>query len=204
MDEQLQELLALMGAATFADGVAVVTQLNTLTGVSGVALGTKGAAATLVALDSCRVRLAAIEKAVGSSGDECVGAVRAALTSHAELPKAQARVAELEKSSETHALSALFAKASDEKKLTPAIRESVQAAFDAGDVTLKGAEAWLSKLLPVSALATEPKHEGAPAGNAGATLKHNGKTYAEMSGIERANLKKTNPELFKAMRSPAA
>jgi hypothetical protein len=204
MDE-LQQLLALMSANSFAEAVAVLTSVNAIIDSESAALGTRGPAATLTALKSRGALLSAIEKATGKTGDDAVGAVRAALTSHEELPKLQKRVADLEKSGQTHALDAAFAKADADKKLSPAIKLSVQAAFDAGDVTLKGAESWLENLLPISALAAKPKQESAPKGApAGEVLKHNGKTFVEMSGPERADLHKADKDMYEAMRSSAA
>jgi hypothetical protein len=145
-------------------------------------------------------RLDRIEAAVGADGDECQGVIRAAMHSHAELPKAQARIAELEGAASAHALDGMIAQAKEAKKLTPAIEASVRAAVAAGDVTIKGAEAWLSNLAPIAALAAAKKSEAAPS-QVSADAKHNGKTYAEMKPAERAALKRENPELFAAMRS---
>jgi len=145
-------------------------------------------------------RLDRIEAAVGSAGDECQGVIRAAMHSHAELPKAQARIAELESAASVHALDGMIAQAKEAKKLTPAIEASVRAAVAAGDVTIKGAEAWLANLAPIAALVAAKKEEAAPI-QVSADAKHNGKTYAEMLPKERAELKRENPELFAAMRS---
>lgn len=154
-----------------------------------------------------------IEKAVGKSGDEAHGVVLAALSAQsalasvqADLDKAQARIAELEQGQEAAALEQAIAQAKQESKCTPAIESSVRDAFAAKQVTLKGAQAWLSALPTISALAAakeqKPKLEAAPGSAAPAVaLKHNGKSYAEMKPSERAALKKENPELFAAMRS---
>ena len=145
-------------------------------------------------------RLERIEAAVGSAGDECQGVVRAAMHSHAELPKAQARIAELEGAVAAHALDGMIAQAKEAKKLTPAIEASVRAAVAAGDVTIKGAEAWLHNLPPIAALVAAKKEEAAPSQLA-ADHRWNGKSYAELKPAERAALKRENPDLFAAMRS---
>lgn len=202
MDE-LQQLFALMGVTSYAEAVAALTAFNTTLSAEQATLATKGTSATLSALAGRSALLTAVEKATGKTGDEAVGLVRAALTSHTELPKLQERIAELEKGEQTHALAALFAKADEEKRLTPAIKQSVQAAFDAGEITLKGAESWLANSVPVKAF--EQRTE-APAGNTPGSVPalHNGKKWSELTGVERADLKKTNPDLYAAMRASAA
>lgn len=201
MDE-LNQLLAMLGVPSFAEATTAIANMNAQLDAAQSALGTKGTAATMSALVGRSGRLAALEKACGKEGEEAVGLIRAALTSHAELPKLQERVAELEKGQQAHALSELFAKADSEKKLTPAIKQSVQQAFDAGEITLKGAESWLSNLLPVKAL--EQRQEAAPGHAQGSALTHNGKTFKQLTGLERVALKKSDPSLYEAMRSSAA
>jgi hypothetical protein len=157
MDE-LQQLIALAGANTFAEAVANMSAVNAqLTGAQS-ALGTRDAASTFAALSSRSTQFAAIERATGCEGDEAVGSVRAALTAKVELEKAQARVKELEKGAEVHALDSAVAKAKAEKRWTPALETEVRAAFAAGDITLKGAEKWLATApqLPGAAAPKEP------------------------------------------------
>lgn len=159
--------------------------------------------ASMADLQAATLRLKALETAAGVVGDECVGVLRAALTSHTDaLPKAQKRIADLEKLGQSHELASLFAQAEKDKKLTPAIRDNVQAAFDAGHVTLEGAKSWLANLLPVAALAAAPK-AAAPSTSPelSADQKELADAFAKMSGGERAALKKSDPERYAAMRA---
>lgn len=202
MDE-LNQLLAMLGVSSFAEATTAIANMNAQLESAQSALGVKGTAATMSKLVSRSVHLSALEKACGKEGDEAVGVIRAALTSHAEMPKLQSRIAELEKGQQAHALSELFAAADSEKKLTPAIKQSVKQAFDAGEITLKGAETWLANLLPVKAL--EQRQEAAPSvAQSAAVLTHNNKTFKQMTGPERVALKKADPSLYEAMRKSAA
>lgn len=205
MDE-LTQLLGMLGVTSFAEATTAIANMNAALEQAQAALGTKGTVATMSALVARSARLSALEKAAGKEGEEADGLLRAALVSHAELPKVQSRVAELEKVEQTSKLAALFADAEKAGKLTPAIKQSVQASFDAGEITLKGAESWLSNLVPVAALANQganaPK-PAAPTASGGAPLMHEGKTYDQLAPLERVALKKSNPELFNAMRASA-
>lgn len=140
-----------------------------------------------------------IEARAGKTGDEAHGTIMAAMDALVELPKAQARIAELEAANEAHALDALMLKAKEDKKLTPAIEASVREAYAAKQVTLKGAEAWLANLTAVPALMNASK---APAQSpVGPDAKWNGKAYADLKPAERAELKREQPELYEAMKA---
>jgi len=199
---ELEQLLALLGVQTFAQAAASISAFSTFLDAAKQSTGKDKADEALTELQARAARAPfaiSIEKATGKSGDEAVGLIHAALASHAELPRAQARVAELEQQTQAHALDALFAKAKDEKRWTKAIEDSVRAAFTAKEVTLKGAEAWLANLTPVAAL--KQRQEAAPnqAGPASA-LKWNEKSWDELKPSARAQLKRENPDLYAAMR----
>jgi ATP-dependent Clp protease protease subunit len=148
--------------------------------------------------------LARIEAKTGKAGDEAQGLVLAALASHAELPKLQARIAELEENTESQALESLILKAKEDKKCTPAMAESVRASFKAKEITLKGAEAWLSNSPTVAALQTKQETPAAPSTTVTASGDTwNGKGWDDLTPVLRAQLKRENPELYKAMRRPA-
>lgn len=205
MDE-LQQLLALMSAGSYAEGVATLTAINTTITSAQAALGTRDAAATLSALSTRHATLAAIEKAVGCNGDEAVGAIRAALSAQAALPAAQEELAKLKKDGESATLEVAIRKATDEKRCSPAIADEVRAAMKSGEVTLKGAERWVANLPKLPGLSAATKQEAAPAPGSNTQaepVKHDGKTYAEMNGTERVALKKSDPEKFNAMRASA-
>lgn len=162
--------------------------------------------ASMSALQDCVAFARSVEAAAGKQGGEALGFVRAALESHTELPKAQAKIADLEKTAQSHEIDKAFAKAKEENRLTPALEEKVRASFAAGDITLSGARTWLENSPVVAALAAtkQPKVEQAPANVAGAPeLTHNGKAWAQLNGAERAALKRELPETYNAMRDAA-
>lgn len=200
---ETQQLLALMGVTSEAEGIAAMQGVNAIVDAEMAALGTTGIGETLRALASRSGRLSSLEKAAGKAGDEADGLIRAALLSHAEMPTLRARVAELEKAQRDSELAEAMLSAEREHKLTPAYKAAVQLAYDSGDVTLAGAKAMLAALTPIAAFA--PKQESAPTNAPGeANLTHNGKRWSEMTGVERASLKKSDPSLYEAMRKSAA
>lgn len=201
MDE-MQQLLALMGVASFAEGVAVLTTVNSTLESAQAVLSTKGTAATLSALMGRHARLAALEKAAGKEGDEADGLFRAALVSHAELPKAHAELAQLKKDGQTLELDKAIDKAKAASKLTPALESDIRKQFADGSLTLATAQWMLDKLQPVAALAAAK--DGAQPAPASAPviveLTWSGKKWAELSGPERVQLLQENKDLYTAMR----
>lgn len=207
MDEQLAQLLAMLGVSSVAEASAAITRFNTF---MSDAKAITGKSTPVDILDATRASLSlakAIETATNKTGDDAVGLVRAALQSHAELPKAQARVEELESTVKSHELESIIAKAKAEKKCTPSMEANVREAFAAGDVTLAGARSWLENAVPISAL--QPKAEAATASasaeqtQSAASLTWNGKSWDELKPAQRAELKRTDPELFAQMRQAA-
>lgn len=202
---ELEQLLSMLGSASFAEAAATITNLNAA--IDGVKSATgKGTAQEAISELTARAARApfalAVEKATGKTGDEAIGLIHAALASHVELPKAQARVTELEMTTSEQAFNSLVAKAKDEKRLTPAQETAARAAFASGELTLKSAEFFFANL-SVNSLLQTPPTPGTPetvVTPASAQL-WNGKTYAQLSGPERAALNKENPDLFKQMRA---
>jgi ATP-dependent Clp protease protease subunit len=151
--------------------------------------------------------LARIEAVFNKTGDDLHGSLLAMRESHEQLPgvraqleAANAQIAELNASAEAHSLEALITKAKADKKCTPAMAESVRASFAAKEITLKGAEAWLANSPVIAAL--NAKEEQTPPAHQG-DLKHDGKSWNELKPAQRADLKRTNPELYEAMRASA-
>lgn len=205
MTTELEQLLALLGADTYAQAAAAITNFNAFLDTAKQATGKSGTGDALAELQARAARAPfalAVEKATGKTGDEAIGLIHAALQSHAELPKAQARVTELEQKTQESDLNALFAKAKEEKKWTPAIEAKVREAFSAKEITLKGAESWLTNLPAIPALQNraEAPPDGSAAPAAAAALKWNGKTWDELSGPERAAMRRENPQHYAAMR----
>jgi len=143
--------------------------------------------------------LTRIEAILGATGEEAIGILKAWQGSHTELPTVKEQNAALEKSMQASTLEALIAKGKADNKLTPHLEKEVRDQFAAGDITLKGAEKWIENLSPIAALGGD-KRQPAPPPQGGETPKWNGKTYAELTFQERADLKAENPELYEAMR----
>lgn len=201
----LDQILALLGVANAAEGVALITNLNAALGRVKAATGKSDALEALAELQARADRAPfalAVEKACGKQGDEALGLVHAALASHAALPAAQARVAELEKTTDQQAFDTLVAKAKAENKLTPAQETAAREAYGKGELMLKSAEFFFANLATVAAL-RDPPAPPAPTqeGDLPAAATFDGKTYAEMSAPERAALAQSNPDLFKQMRA---
>lgn len=204
MDEQLQQLLAILGVANAADGIAAINRFTGFLNSAKTASGKSDVSETLNAALASLSFAKAVETATGKMGDEAVGLIRAAMASHAALPQAQARVAELEARNEANELETLITKAKNEKRCTPHIEASVRTAFTAKEITLAGAKAWLENSPVIPAL---EQRDPAPPTQAGGKevppphLEWNGKTYSQLKGAEKAALKRENPELFEAMRA---
>jgi len=206
MDE-LQQLHASLGVASTAEALAAINRFNAFLNNAKVATGKTGTPEVFEALNSAITFAKSIEAATQKSGDDAVGLVRAAMSSHAALPAVQAKVAELEAEIETHELDSAIAKAKADKKWTPALEAKVREEFTAKNVTLAGAKSWLENatVVPGTNSNPSPAPANAAAGAAsGEPIKHNGKTFAELSGTERVALKKSSPELYADMRKQAA
>jgi ATP-dependent Clp endopeptidase proteolytic subunit ClpP len=144
--------------------------------------------------------LTRIEALAGKSGDEAFGALAAMAEAHKQMPTLQGELAELRREIGAGKLEALISKGKAENKVTPAIEKSIRDQLAGGDLTLKGAEAMLATLTPIAALL--PAHAEAPraGSNAGAVPTHEGKTYEQLTYVERAELNKKHPELYAEMR----
>jgi hypothetical protein len=131
-----------------------------------------------------------------STVDAARGLVEAGRAAVAELPKAQARVAELEKASEERDRAAVIAKLESEKRITPAQRDGF--CKTASLETLRA----FAESAPV--IVAESQHREAPAsGAAGATapVTHNGKSYEVLTGPERIALRGSDKDTFNALRN---
>lgn len=205
--EQLNQLYALLGVATFAAASAAITNFNAfLTDAKTLTDESNTDKALASCKDACSFR-GRIEKATAKAGDEAHGLVLAALESHKELPGLRAQVAELQAKTTQQELDTMLAKAIDEKKLTPAQEQNYRDQVASGDLSLKGCKSVLDSLHPIPALQNVQPPAASP--DTGAVqssnepLKHNGKTFNDMTGTERAALKKSDPDTYNAMRTQA-
>jgi len=146
--------------------------------------------------------LAKLEALTGKTGEETHGVVLAWKGSHEELPGVSAKLAKLEGEAETTQLDTAIAKAKTEHRWTPAREAEVRKLREDGDCTLKGAIATVGAWGVIAALKAGADGAQAATGASDA-LSWNGKTYAQMKPIERAKLKRDNPELYNSMRAAA-
>lgn len=165
--------------------------------LAALGVATVAEAATRLAL------LTRLEALAGETGEAALGVFSAMAQSHKTLPTVQARVAELEVQVQAGAIDALIARGTAENKITPALEQSIRAQIAAGDMTIKGAETMVANLPTIAALGSkdkQPPKKGPDGGTGGPTPTWNGKTYAELKPVERAQLKEQHPELFAEMR----
>lgn len=203
---ELEQLLALLGAPSFAAAVASVTNFNEFLAAAQKLTDKEKPAEALAELQARAARapfVAAVEKATGKQGDEAIGLIVAALASHAELPKAREQLLALQKTTDAQAFESLIAKAKGENKLTKASEDAYRAKFAGGEISLSVVEFVLANLTPIPALERREEAPPAPHTPNAADLKHDGKTWDELQPRERAALKRENPEHYAAMRRAA-
>ena len=150
-----------------------------------------------------RALASSVETATGKTGSEAVGVIQAWKQSHDTLPAAQARLAELETSAEAREIDNVIAAGKEAKKLTPAAEARIRDLYAKRDITLAGARAMVETMLPVQALASNVEqpviNTGASAGSSDADAKR----WNEMKPQARADLKRTDPATYNALRSAA-
>ncbi len=140
-----------------------------------------------------------LESTIGAaSAEEAVGIALAWKSSHEALPKLQGELAQLKADAEGRELDAALAKARDEKRVTPALEAQVREQLKSGDMTLKGAQAMLAALAPIPAL--DAGRSQSEPGATAAVTQLNGKTFAQLSGAERAALRKQDPTLYDELK----
>jgi ATP-dependent protease ClpP protease subunit len=137
-----------------------------------------------------------------ASPEEARGVVLAWKESHAELPRLKAELESLRAAEGKRSLESAIGEAKAAKRLTPALEAKVREQVESGDLSLKGAEAMLSALPVIPALAA---HDGqAAAQNRGtgndASLQWKGKTYDQLSYSEKAELKREDVALYISMK----
>jgi hypothetical protein len=129
--------------------------------------------------------------------DAARGAIEAGKTAAAELVKSQARTKDLEAEKEATERAGIIAKLEVEKRLTPAQRDGF--AKTANLETLRE----FAKTAPV--IAAESQHHEAQAGAssaaAAAPVKHDGKSYEDLTGPERIALRSSDKDTFNLLRN---
>jgi len=145
-----------------------------------------------------RTQAAGLSKLLADIGapslDAARGVIEAGKAAAEALPKAQARVAELERAAEDRERDALIAKLEGEKRLTPAQRDGF--AKTASLETLRA----FAATAPV-VVAPSQHHEAAPAPvTAKEAERWNGKTFAELTPNERHALYREDADLYRRLR----
>jgi phage I-like protein len=125
--------------------------------------------------------------------DEALGVLAAWKSAHEKVAQLQAEVAAANKRAEDTERAELVAKLRAEKKITPAQIEAF-----AGE-SLAFLKKFAASAPVIPQLAAAPAQE--PKGSVGEPMKHNGKTYAELSFVEKHNLHATEPDLFRALKN---
>lgn len=155
-----------------------------------------------------------IEKLLGVTGAEAVGAVRALKESQAANASLAVEVGKLKITNARRDFESARAEGLKERKLTPATAklytdrfenavkpdENGESASDGSDVVadLKG---FLSVAPRLAISLQQPSPEGSSGG--AAATQHNGKAFEDMKPADRHLLKKQNPELYNTMREDA-
>lgn len=175
-----------------------------LTPTTLIALGL-AATATEQEVDAAVERLAGQLQALTAlvpEGQDALGTITAWRDAAARVEALSARVAELEAATAQRELGELLDAAEADGKLTPAQRETLVQAFtsDAGAVNLQALRAYVEAspriLTPSGAREPTPKDgAGAQAGRPDTT----GKTWSQLSNVERHNLRVTDPEEFERL-----
>ena len=146
-----------------------------------------------------------IEAITGKAGDAAYGVLLAWQETAANSAKTVAELAALKAEKEGDDIEKAFADAKAAKKVYPNLEAQLRKQYEEKNITAEGLKSTLEALAPNHALAADPK--AAAAGNGGNSgseqLRYQGKTYAEMSGVERDRLHKADVELFATMRKQA-
>lgn len=183
--------LNLNEAASEEGVVAAISELN----------ARAGSAASALAL------VAKFEQPTGKTGDEAVGVVLAWQASHEKLPTVETELATLKANAEKTELEQLIeggrtgAGFEDKKpRLTKAMADKYTEMVNTGALTLGTLRGILATLQPVHHLAAEPPESNPDVSTQPGTLAFGGKSYEQLSNLERHKLKSENEDLFVAMR----
>lgn len=171
-----------------------------------------GASDTSSALSTIQTNakfVASVLAATEKSPEEAVGVINAWKQSHVALAETSEKLskaeAELKSLKETSELDRLVAQAKSENKLTPASEETIRKQFADGEVTLKGVETWLKTLHPIKALQNVQQNETVVTSDPGNHVPEDiaGKAWNELTGAQRVQLRKINPQAYDDLKKAA-
>jgi ATP-dependent Clp protease, protease subunit len=147
---------------------------------------------------------AEVEKLVGANGDAALGAVRALKEAKERGEDLALEVGKVKATLARQSFEAARDAGLKDRKLTPAVAKMYSDRFEA---TLASGEDGSNIVADLQGfLAVAPRVVSAPIAGPGGvitdpkSLQHNGKTFAELTPIERHNLKSSDPELYALMR----
>ena len=135
---------------------------------------------------------------------EMLGAIRAMKESSDRLKATEEKLAKVEAERDAQNFDALVNQALAERKMTPAEAAFKREQFGKacaegrGNAHVEELRGWVKVAAPrISSAKVQPEVRGADA----VALTHNGKTYAQLSYSQRAQLSNQDPELFRQMKS---
>lgn len=129
-----------------------------------------------------------------STVDAARGAIEAGRSALAELPKAQEKLAELEREQQDRERATIIAKLEAEKRVSPAQRDGFCRAVNLE--TLRE----FAESAPVIVAASQHREATAPAAAASGPTTHDGKAYEDLSGPERIALRESDRATFNSLR----
>lgn len=201
----ISDMRAATGAENVEDALKTVKQSIAFAGAVSAACGGKSGDEALAAIRQsaedaqAKPSLDKVLSAVGEPNvDAALGSIATAKAARDELlPKAQAELDAQKKASEEAESAALLAELKKDPqnvRITPA-----QEADLWPSLSLEGKRAFAKTAPPINSSAQKTPSE--PAVAADTLLLHGGKSYADMSFSERAELKKANVTKFNAMKA---
>lgn len=184
-EEQHMNLAVILAALSLSEGA---TEAQVLTSINGLKASAEAGTKTLSLLGA-------------KSFDEAQGTIAALNSAKEQGAKDAAELKSLREKSEQSERDGIVAKLEAEGKVTPAQKKDLLPTLSLAG--LKAFAATAPKVLTGDGK-TEPRTEVTKTGTGGEqALQHKGKTYAQMSNTERAELRKENSELFATMRQQA-
>lgn len=199
----MSDLLKLLGADSEAEAINLVTRANNLLNSAKLAAGVEDTAQLVAAIRDNKALATAVTELTGKSPKEAHGVVLAWKSCADELPAVREQLASLQEKNQQHELESLLRDAKAQSKHTPALETTIREQVTAGNLTLDGARAMVAAL-PKQAALSPAENKTQAAVNTETATTWNGKTYADLKPAERAELKKSDPELFAQLRAANA
>lgn len=184
---------AVKATVAFRQGIEQLTGKKGDEATAEIAAWKEGAAkCSALQSDLDRVLAAAGEK----TADGAIGAIAAGKSASEALQKAQADLSSLQQEKEAAEADKLLAQLKTENRISPAQEKDLWPSL-----TLEGKRSFAKSAPPLGpggAVQQEENHS-----NKTTATTWNGKSYTELSGREKEELKAEDPELFSAMRKAA-